>query len=47
MNPVYLNNAATSFPKPEQVVEAVGHIIRAAPADHHRSQSRDIPDPVE
>lgn len=23
MNPVYLNNAATSFPKPAQVIEAV------------------------
>ncbi|MFP4564371.1 MAG: aminotransferase class V-fold PLP-dependent enzyme [Spirochaetia bacterium] len=47
MNPVYLNNAATSFPKPAQVIEAVNRVIRTVPADHHRSHSRGLSDPVE
>lgn len=47
MDTVYLNNAATSFPKPAQVIEAVEKNIRSAPVDHHRSHSHDLPDPVE
>jgi selenocysteine lyase/cysteine desulfurase len=47
MNPVYLNNAATSFPKPEAVLETVDRTLRSAPADHHRSHTHGLPDPVE
>jgi cysteine desulfurase / selenocysteine lyase len=45
MAAIYLNNAATSFPKPESVVSAVSRWLREPPADPGRDATA-VPDPL-
>jgi cysteine desulfurase family protein len=43
---IYLNNAATSFPKPQNVIDAVNNFIQNPPPSHGRGSSHG-PDPVD
>jgi cysteine desulfurase / selenocysteine lyase len=42
--PIYLNNAATSWPKPDRVVAAVAETLRATPTGGGRASDRQGPD---
>jgi cysteine desulfurase family protein len=43
MKQAYFNNAATSYPKPEQVIEAVNKCLRAFPHEPYRSAASPEP----
>ena len=45
--PIYFNNAATSYPKPPEVADAVATCIASVPHDAHRGSSEDGVDIVE
>jgi len=43
---IYLNNAATTYPKPPQIIEAIAKYILNPPPSINRSEGDDLDDPI-